>query len=121
MTRGPVHDRPHQHGAMAAVRAIARLNRLQADAALGFGVVMAYPYADRAVIDAALAVRAEDRTSPFAPKPLLTIAMRGIVPAANLARRTKADTTPTPTERPGLTTPRSPHFWAANPRSRTTA
>ncbi|MCB5908460.1 asparagine synthase-related protein [Streptomyces pinistramenti] len=93
----PLHDRPHQHTAMAAIRALARWNRLQADVAGPFGIRLGYPYADQQVIEAALATRAEARTSPYQNKPLLTAAMRGIVPAAHLTRRTKggysADTT----------------------------
>jgi asparagine synthase (glutamine-hydrolysing) len=85
----PLHERPHQHTAMAAMRALARWNRLQADAAGPFGIRLGYPYTDQQVIEAALATRAEARTSPYQNKPLLTAAMSGIVPAANLARRTK--------------------------------
>ncbi|WP_275558398.1 asparagine synthase-related protein [Streptomyces sp. 5-6(2022)] len=85
----PLHERPHQHATMAAIRALARWNRLQADAAGPFGIQLVYPYADQQVIEAALATRAEARTSPFRNKPLLTAAMSGFVPAANLARRTK--------------------------------
>ncbi|WP_432252274.1 asparagine synthase-related protein [Streptomyces sp. HNM1019] len=85
----PLHERPHQHATMAAIRALARWNRLQADAAGPFGIQLVYPYADQQVIEAALATRAEARTSPYRNKPLLTAAMSGLVPAANLARRTK--------------------------------
>ncbi|MFI1203501.1 asparagine synthase-related protein [Streptomyces sp. NPDC020883] len=85
----PLHDRPHQHTAMAAIRALARWNRLQVDAAGPFGIRLGYPYTDQQVIEAALATRAEARTSPYQNKPLLTAAMSGIVPAAHLARRTK--------------------------------
>ncbi|MFE2936591.1 asparagine synthase-related protein [Streptomyces sp. NPDC059278] len=85
----PLHDRPHQHTTVAAIRALARWNRLQADAAAPFGIQVGYPFADQQVIEAALATRGEARTSPYQNKPLLTAAMRGIVPAANLARRTK--------------------------------
>lgn len=85
----PVHERPHQHTAVAAIRGLAQWSRLQADAAAGFGIEMAYPYMDRHVIEAALSTRAEDRVSPFTNKPLLAAAMTGIVPATNLARRTK--------------------------------
>ncbi|MGV9852360.1 asparagine synthase-related protein [Streptomyces sp. NPDC003442] len=85
----PLHERPHQHSTMAAIRALARWNRLQADAASSFGIQLVYPYADQQVIEAALATRAEARTSPYRNKPLLTAAVSGLVPAANLTRRTK--------------------------------
>ena len=85
----PLHERPHQHTAMAKVRAMARWNRLQADAASGSGVRMAYPYGDRGVIEACLSVSGAQRTSPFAFKPLLTAALRGSLPGEVLGRRTK--------------------------------
>ncbi|MGW7294896.1 asparagine synthase-related protein [Streptomyces xiamenensis] len=88
-TARPLHDRPHQHTAVAAIRALARLNRLQADAAASCGITMAYPYTDRTVIEAALSCRAEARTSPYEVKPLLAAAMRGQLPDAYLSRRTK--------------------------------
>lgn len=87
--QGPLHERVHQHTALAAVRATARLNRLQAAAARAEGLHIAYPFADRQVIEAVLACRAEQRISPFEPRPLLRAAMRGIVPDTLLARRTK--------------------------------
>ncbi|BAJ30488.1 hypothetical protein KSE_47080 [Kitasatospora setae KM-6054] len=85
----PLHDRPHQHTAVAALRAMARWNRLQADAAGTLGLRMAYPFQDRAVLDAALSVRGHHRSSPFAFKPLLTGALRDVLPAEVLTRRTK--------------------------------
>ncbi|MFR9726204.1 asparagine synthase-related protein [Streptomyces sp. MS19] len=86
----PLHDRPHQHTAVAAVRALARLNRLQAAAALArTDLRIGYPFADRQVIEAVLGCRAEERTSPFEVRPLLRAAMRGIVPDVSLTRRTK--------------------------------
>lgn len=85
----PQHARVHQHTAVASVRATARLNRLQAGAALAAGLRIGYPYADRQVLEAVLACRAEQRVSPFEPRPLLSRSMRGIVPDVCLARRTK--------------------------------
>ncbi|MFD5491667.1 asparagine synthase-related protein [Streptomyces sp. NPDC127091] len=55
------------------------------------GVPLATPYFDDHVIDAALSVRIEDRATPWAYKPLLTEAMRGIVADGCLARTTKGD------------------------------
>lgn len=85
----PLHDQVHQHTAMAAVRAMARWTRLQAEAASHTGLQLHYPFADRDVIEAVLSCRGEDRVSPFEPRPLLREAMRGIMPAVNLSRRTK--------------------------------
>ncbi|MGA5816292.1 asparagine synthase-related protein [Kitasatospora sp. NPDC094028] len=55
------------------------------------GVPAATPYFDQQVVDAALSVRVEDRATPWAYKPLLAAAMRGIVPDACLARTTKGN------------------------------
>ena len=85
----PLHEHPHQHRAMAAIRAMARLNRLQEEAAGRFAVRMAYPFLDRQVLEAALSVRGHDRTSPYRAKPLLQQAMRNLLPLPVLARRTK--------------------------------
>ncbi|GGU33499.1 asparagine synthase-related protein [Streptomyces violascens] len=51
---------------------------------------MASPFLDDRVIEAALAVRARERVTPWAYKPLLTTAMRGIVPDECLRRTSKA-------------------------------
>ncbi|MFD7026616.1 asparagine synthase-related protein [Streptomyces sp. NPDC059917] len=77
----PVHRMPHQHGAVAALRGAARTLRARADAAALYGVRMEYPYADRAVVEAALSTRAEERLTPFRSDPLLTTAMADVEPA----------------------------------------
>ncbi|MFI5783366.1 asparagine synthase-related protein [Nocardia sp. NPDC051570] len=53
------------------------------------GVTLALPYYDDRVIEAALAVRPQDRVSPWRYKPLIKEAMRGIVPDETLTRQTK--------------------------------
>jgi len=57
------------------------------------GVRLASPYYDDRVIEAGLAVRPEERITPWRYKPLITEAMRGIVPDESLARQTKANGT----------------------------
>jgi asparagine synthase (glutamine-hydrolysing) len=54
------------------------------------GVPMASPFLDDRVIEACLAVRPEDRVTPWRYKPLLGAAMRGVVPDECLARTSKA-------------------------------
>ncbi|MGH4017567.1 MAG: asparagine synthase-related protein [Pseudonocardiaceae bacterium] len=49
-----------------------------------------FPFFDRAVLEAALAVHPWERTDPWQPKPLLRAALANTVPARLLARRTKA-------------------------------
>ncbi|WP_107474000.1 asparagine synthase-related protein [Streptomyces sp. TP-A0874] len=63
------------------------------DAARRAGVPMSTPYFDDAVVDAALAVRVEDRATPYEYKPLLMEAVRGILPDACRARTTKGEGT----------------------------
>ncbi|WP_225438140.1 asparagine synthase-related protein [Candidatus Frankia nodulisporulans] len=55
------------------------------------GPPLAAPFYDERVVRAALAVRPELRASPWEYKPLLKEAMRPVVPAECLRRRTKAD------------------------------
>ncbi|MFD8545813.1 asparagine synthase-related protein [Streptomyces sp. NPDC059649] len=55
------------------------------------GVGYEAPFLDNAVIDAALTLRLADRARPGVYKPLLTRALRGIVPDAVLGRGTKGE------------------------------
>jgi asparagine synthase (glutamine-hydrolysing) len=64
-----------------------------------FGLPAAAPYLDDHVVDAALSVRVEDRTSPFAYKGLLTEAMRGILPEEMTRRETKSGSSSAPSLR----------------------
>lgn len=59
------------------------------DTALRMGIRVETPYLDDRVIDAALSVRVQDRTTPYAYKRLLAEAMRGIVPQEITERRNK--------------------------------
>lgn len=58
-----------------------------------FGVTLAAPYYDDRVIEAGLTVCPQERITPWQYKPLITEAMRGIVPEASRTRQTKADGT----------------------------
>ncbi|MEU1310295.1 asparagine synthase-related protein [Streptomyces cinnamoneus] len=64
-----------------------------AEAGLRVGVPVTMPYLDDAVIDAALAVRVEDRATPWEYKPVLKEAMRGILPEECRVRTTKVEGT----------------------------
>ncbi|WP_158896177.1 asparagine synthase-related protein [Amycolatopsis anabasis] len=55
------------------------------------GLRLELPFLDTGVIDAALAVRAHERRTPWRYKPLLTEAMRGIVPESIAGRASKGD------------------------------
>ncbi|MYS84908.1 asparagine synthase-related protein [Embleya scabrispora] len=56
-----------------------------------YGIDLAAPYLDDRVVEAALSVRLEDRMVRGGFKPVLTTALRGLVPDELLARRSKGD------------------------------
>jgi asparagine synthase (glutamine-hydrolysing) len=66
-----------------------RINQLS----VRFGVPHSAPYLDDRVIEACMAVRPEERTTPWRYKPLIMEAMRGLLPEQWLRRDTKADGT----------------------------
>lgn len=78
------------HAALVRIRSTAYRAALYRDAVAGHGVPAEFPFFDRAVLEAALAVRPWERTDPWQPKPLLRAALVDTVPARLLARRTKA-------------------------------
>lgn len=71
------------------MRASSRIVRHFSQMAARIGITLAAPYYDDRVIEAGLAVRAQDRVTPWQYKPLIVEAMRGIVPDESLARQTK--------------------------------
>ncbi|WP_370012865.1 albusnodin/ikarugamycin family macrolactam cyclase [Nocardiopsis sp. LDBS0036] len=75
-----------------ALRGIGRTAHADAQFAVSFGVRLESPFLDRAVVEAALAFRAEDRGSPWHYKPQLTEAMPDVLPPAIARRRTKGGT-----------------------------
>jgi asparagine synthase (glutamine-hydrolysing) len=87
----PLADRRGQHRELETMRFISRIARQLDQLAGRFGVAMAAPYYDDRVIEAGLAVRPQDRITPWRYKPLITEAMRGIVPDQSLGRQTKAN------------------------------
>lgn len=78
------------HATLARIRSTANHAGLYRDAMTGCGVPAEFPFFDRAVLEACLAVRPWERTDPWQPKPLLRCAVAGMVPGRLLARRTKA-------------------------------
>jgi asparagine synthase (glutamine-hydrolysing) len=79
-----------QHQELADLGGIARMVRNLAALARQRGITVTAPYFDDRVIEAGLAVRSQDRVSPWRFKPLAAAAMRGIVPDETLTRQTKA-------------------------------
>ncbi|MFF1512150.1 lasso peptide isopeptide bond-forming cyclase [Streptomyces sp. NPDC058326] len=78
-----------QHVELAGMAAISRTVRQLGEVAGRFGLAISAPYYDDRVIEAGLAVRPQDRITPWRFKPLIVEAMRGIVPEESLTRHTK--------------------------------
>jgi asparagine synthase (glutamine-hydrolysing) len=55
------------------------------------GLPLAAPFLDDRVVEACLAVRLHERTTPWRFKPMIAEAMRDLVPATLLQRTTKGD------------------------------
>jgi asparagine synthase (glutamine-hydrolysing) len=89
-----------QHRELETMRFISRIARQVGQMAARMGVTLAAPYYDDRVIEAGLAVRPQERITPWRYKPLIVEAMRGIVPDQSLTRQTKANGTGD--EDPGL-------------------
>ena len=89
----PLGNGRGQHRELETMRFVSRLARQLGQMAAATGVSLAAPYYDDRVIEAGLAVRPEERITPWRYKPLIAEAMRGIVPDESLARQTKANGT----------------------------
>lgn len=83
-------DRLQHQTVQSVVRSGVALRQLNS-ALDGYGVDWEAPLLDDRVLEAALAVRVEDRMSRGRYKPVLTAALRGIVPDPVLARRSKGE------------------------------
>lgn len=87
----PLAPRRGQQRELETMRYLSRMTR-QLDQVSGqLGIALAAPYYDDRVIEAGLAVRPEDRVTPWRYKPLIVEAMRGIVPEGSRTRQTKAN------------------------------
>jgi asparagine synthase (glutamine-hydrolysing) len=80
-----------QHRELEAMRFVSRISRQLDQMASRMGVTLAAPYHDDRVIEAGLAVRPQERITPWRYKPLIIEAMGGIVPDESLTRQTKAN------------------------------
>jgi asparagine synthase (glutamine-hydrolysing) len=78
-----------QHQTLAVLRAMGPTYRQRSRLYAAAGTELALPFYDDRVVEAVLAVRLPERTTPLRYKPLLAEAMRGTVPDAILARSTK--------------------------------
>jgi len=90
---GPLARTRGQHRELEGMRFVSRITRQFGQMAARLGVTLAAPYYDDRVIEAGLAVRPQERVTPWRYKPLIAEAMRGIVPDESLNRQTKANGT----------------------------
>ncbi|MFH9063037.1 lasso peptide isopeptide bond-forming cyclase [Streptomyces coeruleorubidus] len=89
-TASPLHPDRGLHTDLEQIRACTRVIRQWDRMAARAGLPMASPFLDDRVIEACLAVRPSERVTPWRYKPVLSAAMRGIVPEACLRRANKA-------------------------------
>jgi asparagine synthase (glutamine-hydrolysing) len=97
---GPAAPTRGQHRELEAMRFVSRITRQFEQLTLRDGITLAAPYYDDAVVTAGLAARPLERVTPWRYKPLLSAAMRGIVPDGPRQRTSKANGTAD--EEPGL-------------------
>ncbi len=90
---GPLGPRRGEHQSLELIRTGALIVRQVDEAMRQAGLPMAAPLLDDRVVEAALAVRLHERMTPLRFKPLLTEAMRGVVPDVLLGRSTKGEFT----------------------------
>ncbi|MEV0600369.1 asparagine synthase-related protein [Streptomyces sp. NPDC050315] len=103
----PLADRRGEHEMLEGIRRSGRDARLLAWLMADNGLPMAAPLLDDRVVEACLAVRPYERTTPWRFKPLITEAMRGIVPQEILRRTTKGGSGADELEYKGLRTHRA--------------
>lgn len=89
-TVSPLHPDRGLHADLEQIRSCTRVIRQWDRMAARAGLPMASPFLDDRVIEACLAVRPGERVTPWQYKPVLSAAMRGIVPEACLRRTNKA-------------------------------
>ncbi|MGW1378875.1 lasso peptide isopeptide bond-forming cyclase [Streptomyces sp. NPDC002446] len=82
-----------EHRELVGMDGISQWARHIGQMAAPLGIGVSAPYYDAHVIEAALAVRPQERITPWRYKPLIVEAMRGVVPEASRTRDTKANAT----------------------------
>ncbi len=87
----PLASTRGQHATLEHLRGVGYFTRHLAGIYARAGLPLAAPFLDDRVVEACLAVRLHERTTPWRFKPLIVEAMRDLVPAAVLQRTTKGD------------------------------
>lgn len=86
----PLAQTRGEHTDLEQIRVATRIVRQWDQMTARAGLPQASPFLDDRVIEACLAVRPEERVTPWRYKPLLVAAMRDVVPAECLTRTSKA-------------------------------
>jgi asparagine synthase (glutamine-hydrolysing) len=89
-TTSPLHRDRGLHTDLEQIRSCTRVIRQWDRMAARAGLPMASPFLDDRVIEMCLSVRPGERVTPWRYKPVLSAAMRGIVPEECLRRSNKA-------------------------------
>jgi asparagine synthase (glutamine-hydrolysing) len=89
-TAQPLGRTRGEHVDLEAILSCGRIIRQWEQTSARAGLPIQSPFLDDRVIEACLSVRPEERVTPWRYKPVLTEAMRGIVPDECLARTNKA-------------------------------
>ncbi|MBB4965417.1 asparagine synthase [Saccharothrix violaceirubra] len=87
----PLAEDRSGHLALEQIRASGRVARLIGQLTATQGVRTVTPFLDDRVVEACLSVLPHERSTPWAFKPLLTAALRDVVPADIVRRSTKND------------------------------
>ncbi|UAL30440.1 hypothetical protein K8W59_02630 [Nocardioides rotundus] len=85
----PLAQRHGEHAERDTIRQGAQLARAIAQISEHYGLRIQAPFFDDRVLDAVLSVSIKDRVDPWAYKPLLKEAMKGVLPAAVADRNSK--------------------------------
>ncbi|MGV9882135.1 asparagine synthase-related protein [Streptomyces sp. NPDC003006] len=92
-TTPPLGDGHGAHRELVGMHSVSRFARHVQQMSMPLGIVFTAPYYDDRMIETALAVRSEERVTPWRYKPLIAEATRGVVPDVSRGRTTKAHAT----------------------------
>jgi asparagine synthase (glutamine-hydrolysing) len=87
----PLSPLPVHHEMLRAAQVCGAMTRRASRVTSAFGLTYEAPYLDDRVIEAAMSIRLDDRIAAGRYKPVLTAAMRGVLPTQALGRATKGD------------------------------
>ncbi|MBW4570936.1 MAG: albusnodin/ikarugamycin family macrolactam cyclase [Tolypothrix carrinoi HA7290-LM1] len=89
----PLTDSPGEHSSIDLIQRTGFTSLVQQQVAETYDVNLEFPYFDSLVIDACFSAKPEERTTPFAYKPLLSRALERDLPKSIFTRTSKGDYT----------------------------